>query len=226
MLQQFYTGSKFALMLVLIWVLAQVALSLRALSDQAGATLTDARRVILVAGGVAGEVRASLKEFNKTEASREKYYNDSAKQLQATLYRANQTMTDLDALVTQTNANFTATFTEVNTDLAADQAGITPLLASANRSVTDLDQTAKAATVAMTAAGNVLADPSIPASLKSTQETSAQLAASAAHLEKSTADIQEAVHRWTRPPSVAKSAVSFILDVGSKVANIVTGFFK
>ena len=51
-------------------------------------------------------------------------------------------------------------------------------------------------------------------------------AAGAEHLDKATADIEQAVHRLTRPPSLAKRIGMALLDVGAKLGSIMTGFVK
>lgn len=226
MLSRAYIASKFAFMLVLVWLTVQAALSLHTLTAKSDAVLTDTRRMVLIAGGVAGEVRSSLKEFNKTEAHREAYYNDAALQLNATLRKANKTVDDLDILVVSTNTNFNQTFSILNTSIVARNEQIGETVAGITRASSDLDETIKAGTKTLTDADKVFADPSISATLKGTQETTEQLALTAGHLEKSASDIQEAVHRMTRPPSFAKSAGMFILDIGSKLGNIVSGLIK
>lgn len=57
-------------------------------------------------------------------------------------------------------------------------------------------------------------------------ETSKHAATATDHMEGATADIQQAVHRLTRPASLAKRIGITLLDVGSKLGNIVAGFFK
>lgn len=47
-----------------------------------------------------------------------------------------------------------------------------------------------------------------------------------AHLDKATADIEQEVHRLTRPPSMAKRIGTTLLDIGAKLGSIFAGFVR
>jgi hypothetical protein len=48
----------------------------------------------------------------------------------------------------------------------------------------------------------------------------------AEHLNKATADIEQAVHRLTRPPSLAKRIGTTVLGIGAQLGSIFAGFVK
>ena len=79
-------------------------------------------------------------------------------------------------------------------------------------------------------AGDVLAfqldDPAISDLAKNLDQSAATLTETSAHLEKTTADIEQAVHRLTRPPSLAKRIGMGILDVGAKLGSMAAGFVR
>jgi hypothetical protein len=56
--------------------------------------------------------------------------------------------------------------------------------------------------------------------------SSKNVADGTAHLDHATADIETAVHRLTRPPSLAKRIGMALLDVGAKLGSIAAGFVR
>lgn len=55
---------------------------------------------------------------------------------------------------------------------------------------------------------------------------SGNVADGTAHLDHATADIEQSVHRLTRPPSLLKSIGMTLLDVGAKLGSIAAGFVR
>lgn len=218
MISKAYVASKFAFMLVLIWLVAQAAISLRTLANDADATLTDARRVILVVGGLAGQVRTSLKEFNKTEATREAYYNDASRKLADTLTKADKTVADADTLLVSLNA----AVNDRNVQAAA-------ILADADASIKELDSTAKSATKALDNAASVVGDPNIPATVAQLEKVSENLDGMtknldsvSAHVDATAADVQSWVHGMIHPAkNTLKTVGKFVLDTAEKFGNII-----
>lgn len=95
----------------------------------------------------------------------------------------------------------------------------------------ELDATSASAQLTLTAVQRSadtlsarLADPAIAeaagrinAAAASVEVASQNVAAGTGHLEKATADIETAVHRMTKPPSLAKRVGMTLLDVGYKM---------
>lgn len=71
----------------------------------------------------------------------------------------------------------------------------------------------------------MLDDPAISDLAQNLDATSVSLKVTADHFDKTTADIEQEVHRLTRPPSMLKQIGMGILDVGAKLGSIAAGFF-
>jgi hypothetical protein len=101
----------------------------------------------------------------------------------------------------------------------------------------DLDRnvelTASAAQMSLASFGHAgdeltfqLDDPAIADLATNLDKSAASLVETNAHLEKTTADIEQAVHRLTRPPSLIKQIGMGILDTAAKLGSIAAGFVR
>jgi len=104
------------------------------------------------------------------------------------------------------------------------------VLPDLDRQLTLTSDQAQLSLAAFGHAGDVLAfqldDPAIADLAKNLDQSAATLTQTSDHLEKATADIEQAVHRLTRPPSLAKRIGMAILDVGAKLGSIAAGFVR
>jgi len=97
----------------------------------------------------------------------------------------------------------------------------------------NLSLTAQSAQMGMASIGHAgdaltfqLDDPAIADLAKNLDATSGQLQQTSEHMAATTADIEQAVHRMTRPPSLLKRIGESILDVGAKLGSMAAGFVR
>ena len=71
-----------------------------------------------------------------------------------------------------------------------------------------------------------LNDPAIAQLAANLNTSAANLADATKHTDAATADIEEAVHRLTRPPSMLKRIGTTLLGIGAQLGSIFAGFVK
>ena len=81
--------------------------------------------------------------------------------------------------------------------------GLAPLLDQGNRT--------------LVTANTLLADPDITKSLKSLADSSQNVAATTANVEKMSEDVQKRIHQMTQPKSLGKAILGWVLDTAYKV---------
>lgn len=72
----------------------------------------------------------------------------------------------------------------------------------------------------------LLNDPAIAQTATHLNNSAAQLELTSTNVQKTSADIEEAVHRLTRPPSLAKRIGMGILQIGGELGSIFAGFVR
>jgi uncharacterized protein YcbK (DUF882 family) len=110
-----------------------------------------------------------------------------------------------------------------NTDLRLNGA----LLPSLTHNVVEMEYTIDALTTdadvlrrTLDHADAEVSSPDIPATLKNLRETSANVASMTAHTDATAADIQVAVHRWTKPPHGIWNFVKGLLAPAAHAAEL------
>lgn len=194
------------------------------------AELTDLHRVTLSIGGTAAEVRASAKVAEAASVEQREYFAGISSRAEKVLDNSAAATAALTAMIQHTDDNvnavlvpaITATLKDNDSRMAtlsmdADQTvkGMTAATAQATAAMTQ-------GTAAMAAAARTLADPAIADSLHHTDATTANLEQMTAHMNASSALIENKVRQMTKPASWAKSVGLAILDAGAKVAQIFT----
>ena len=184
-----------------------------AATNSVGLAVSDLRVTTRKVNATMDNVAAATAQLQLAAQDERKYWNqtseESAKgmrdlrQLAARLDRSinDKLIPDLDAQVSQTGA-------------------------AAQNSLEAVQYSAEALT-------KQLNDPNIEQMAAHLNEAAANVQAAAKnvsdgtkHLDNATADIEQDVHRLTRPPSFAKEVGMTVLDVGAKLGAIVTGFVK
>ena len=176
-------------------------------------TLVELDRTAESAQGVLGEVQATAQNLKLSSAAETAYWNATAKQ---TALAAR----DLRQLIARTDRELNDKFlpdldTQVSQTSGAAQLSLKALTHSADTLTFQLQdpEISQMAEHLNLAAGSIA-------------DAAASTASATKHLDASTADVEQAVHRLTRPPSMLKQIGMGILDVGAKLGSIAAGFVR
>jgi hypothetical protein len=168
-----------------------------------------------------------------------------AHNVNVTLYEAQSVVLDLHKTTTAEQVYWNKTAKE-SSDAARD---LRQLIARTDRQLNDhvlvdLDRNIGETSAAMQLSLEAIAhsadtltfqmqDPAIAQMAAHLNDASASVSAASqnaadatAHLDKATVDIETAVHRVTRPPSMLKSIGMGILDIASKLGSVAAGFVR
>jgi len=215
----------------LTWALWTIRVGIRPI-------LTDTRRVVLSLGGTAKELREAAGEWKsasrvqadsstailrKTEGLID-HLDDAAEQLTGFVRHADEKI----------NSEMAPAITKAVTDTSAQVAIVATASAKAiQQTAAELKPVAEQAVEVLTATAKVVSDPNIPIAAES-------IAKSGQHLEEIgqkgikmaedgsavTADLREAVHRATRPGSLAMRVANAAFGLTSRVGSVIAGFFR
>jgi hypothetical protein len=198
----------------------------------------DTHRIALDADKAIHDLDDAAKVQNLNLATDEAQLSAVMQHLDTTISTVNQAAVEQRAYWQKTSADSDRTVKALR--LAVDRASL--LLDHTDQQLNgtllpDLDRqlqlTSKQAQFALGSVGHAgdaltfqLNDPAIADLAKQLDDSSHSLSLTADHLEKATADIQQDVHRLTRPPSFLKQLGMGILDVGAKLGSIAAGFVR
>lgn len=207
------TGCVIACAIVVTSDLHETMRSARSAVDNVNGAVTDLRVTSNKLNATLDNVTAATNQFQLAAAEQRQYWQktsiESAKamrdlrQLTARLDRSVN-----DKLIPNFNLEITAT-------AAAAQNALESVQHSADTLTFQLNDPAIAqmADHLNTAAANMAS-------------ASANVSSGTAHLDRATGDIETAVHRATRPPSLALRVGSLVLSKGAEAAQWVYGYFK
>jgi ABC-type transporter Mla subunit MlaD len=190
-------------------------------------TLQDTDKTVVALYGSVGDIRATVQNLNitlihvqgvvadlqKTTTEERAYWNKTAKE-------SSDAARDLRALLARTDRSLNDHLLpdldrEVNATAAAAQTGMESIAHSADTLTFQLNDPA----IAQMAEHLNVASASVAGAAQNTADATA-------HLDKATADIETAVHRMTKPPSVLKQIGMGLLDIASKLGSVFAGFVK
>lgn len=192
--------------------------------------LTDLHRVTLSIGGTAAEVRASAKVAEAASVEQRAYFAGISSRAEKVLDNSAAATAALTAMVQNTDHTVNAVLAPAIAATVKDNdSRMATLSVDADQTVKGMTAATAQATAAMTqgtaamsSAARTLADPAIIDSLRHADATTANLDQMTAHLNASSAMIENKVRQMTKPASWAKSVGLAILDAGAKVAQIFT----
>jgi len=159
------------------------------------------------------QVQGVAADLGKTATDERAYWNKTAKE-------SSDAARDLRALLARTDRSLNDHLLpdldrEVNATAAAAQLGMESIAHSADTLTFQLSDPA----IAQMAEHLNAASASVGAAAQNTAEATA-------HLDKATADIETAVHRVTKPPTMLKQIGMGILDIASKLGSVFAGFLR
>lgn len=213
-------------------------LALVAVTGGAVVLTRDARRLSLDADKTLRDVDAVLATQNVNLAADEQHLNLVLDNLNSAIGTFNQAASEQRAYWNKTSADSDKTVKALR--LTIDRAALlldhtdvqlnSSLLPDLDRQINLTSDSAQMSLASIGHAGEVLTfqldDPAIADLAKHLDETSAQLQQTSEHMAATTADIEQAVHRMTRPPSLVKRIGEDILDVGAKLGSMAAGFVR
>lgn len=111
----------------------------------------------------------------------------------------------------------------LNTALVNQDKNLSASLADLDRALKEMAPAMRAATATMENAAKATGDPAILETLHHVDETTANVAATTASLNRSAQMIEQKVHAMTKPASWAQRVGTTILDLGSKARILIVG---
>jgi len=205
----------------IVWIERDVHLALAGLP----AAVTDARRVVLVAGGAATDIEKTLRTERQASADQlaaaaagQQKLNHLLDNATAFLARLDETNRDLATLVENQDLSLGALERQATADLADLDAGEKQLAAAARE-----------LTAASSSAADLLADPrnaeilaQLDAAMAKTNDTLAHLSSIAASGDRDAAMLEARLRQALKPASLAKAAFERLLGIAGPAAQVAT----
>lgn len=214
-------GTALAAVGGIVWIERDIHLALADLP----ATVTDAHRAIVVAGGAAGDLEKTLR--TERQASAEQLAAAAAGQQKLNHLLDNATAF-LDGLG-ETNRDLATLIENQDLSLHALEGQATTDLADLDASEKQIAIASKEFTAASTSAAGLLADPHLTDSLAEldtamakTNDTLAHLSSIAASGDRDAAMLEARLRQALKPASLAKSAFERLLGIAGPAAQVAT----
>lgn len=226
--KEFVRGVHAALLLAalaaaagVVWIERDVH---RALADLP-ATVTDAHRAIVVAGGAAGDLEKTLRDERQASADQLAAAAAGQAKLNALLDRATRFLVDVDA----TNADLAGAVKHQDTALAGIEAAASRTIADLDQSTKILDAALAGAARASDSAAQLAADPKLADSLDQLDLAMAQANVALTHLsgiaasgDRDAAMLEARLRQALKPASLAKAAFERLLGIAGPAAQVAT----
>lgn len=211
-----------ALVALCAWDTHRVLLQLRLTAQKA----TDTE---IVVGGAARDLELALRDEQKASGAQ-------IAATAATLKQAQQDLADVDKAALSLNSaleSVHSTMLSLNGAIEQNSGALVAIEGQARKDLEDFDvdehglaETMSSANGAVSAAGKLLADPTLVDDLAQVHTGLVHLSATSAHVDAGTADLAEAIHRETRPASFAVKTAGWIVNSAAKFGSIFAGFIK
>ena len=174
----------------------------------ADATVQDARRVVLVSGGLVGELRDASKEWKRASRQQADYFTQIGAQTNAVLAHLDQAIVDQNAELKVTHEQARASLAQLDDSLQE----LAPILAA----------TAETAQNAATVTG----DPALLEIVRQSGETAHNVNLATASLAHSSQMVEHRVEQLTAPKRWIAAVGSAILDLAGKVGPLAAALLK
>ena len=232
--------AKLALFIACAWLVGTLALFATIYWHQAFLVLDHTEVATWNASQASLALKASAETWQDASKKQAVYWDGITRQTADTLKAANQTVTDLDAMVRNTNTNLNAGLGTLNTAIANQDAALTQVDRAALASIADLQtdvralkDTETAATKTVNDLDALILDPSIRQTFAHVDASSASFEVMAKHGEvvslhgeNISKDADEYFHRLTRPVSFAHQLFTTLLGITAQTATIYYGYVK